>query len=239
MRGFLLLPCSMLFLLCAPSQSEAGILKLLAQGANRVARKVGLVGRESAEAGLRSAVKRTATAAPTVIRKSAGQAARSGAASAARAGAKNAMTTISRNLGPAGVAAAAKLSRPAARKLADVSSLIIKSPHKAKWIKLLDKHGDACADYLWKYRRSIAVGSVATGFVLHPNAFTKMIGEGVDSVGEHVVSPAIRGVTGDMVKPLIESAVGTPGRAGLSIWGWSLFNGVLIGSFVWWRLRRK
>lgn len=228
--------------LISPAQTEAGPPQLFAKGIRMIARKVGFVGKEGAKAGLRKSVRHTASAAPTIVRKAGARVAASVARTTAKptaAAGTTALSVVSRNLGAAGASAMARLSPGSARKVGEISALIAKSPHRAKWLSLIRAHGDDCAEFLWKHRKSVAVASVGTGMVLHPDAFTKMVGSGVESVGAHVVEPMITGASRDVVKPLVQSAVGTPAKAGLSVWGWSLFNGLLIGGFVWWRFRRN
>jgi len=236
MRRFLVVFLVGFILALGSTRSEAGLGKLIAKGLHAVGRKVGIVGRETAEAGVRSSVRRTATAAPVILKRSAS--ARTAGRVATALGSK-ATSVTARNLGSAGAAAARRLSPAAAKRFADVSAVLAKSPHKATWLTLVQRHGDSCADFIWRHKGSLAVASAGTGLALHPSAFTQMVSSGVETAGSHIAEPLIAGATHDVMRPMVESAIGTPGRAGLSIWGWSLCNGLLLGAggLWWWRRR--
>ncbi|APZ94548.1 hypothetical protein [Fuerstiella marisgermanici] len=132
------------------------------------------------------AVSRTTKSAAAKTVEQAGRKAAAQVATASAKAASGAASRVLKHLGPSGGAILGKLNPNSTARLAEMSSLLARSPHKAQWMKLLGKHGGSCVDFLWKHKKGILVGTTATAVVLKPGDFLASIG----SVAEASVTTA-------------------------------------------------
>lgn len=156
----------------------------------------------------------------------------------AKVTAANASRIVTSRLGAAGTRAMAKLGSAGKQKLAEMSSLLARSPYKAGWLETIAKHGSAAVDFLWRHKAGIAVGTFATAAVLRPAEFLETI-EGmttatVNATGEFVIKPVISGTTEHVIGPAVSKVVeqASPGR-----WFFPLMTSLVIAGAFWWKLR--
>lgn len=141
-------------------------------------------------------------------------------------------------LGAAGTRAMARLGPASGKKLAEVSSLLARSPHKTAWLDTIGKYGGSAVDFLYKHKAGIAVGTFATAAVLRPADFLETVGtitsSTVNATGEYLVKPVVTGTTEHIIGPAINRVVD---RATAGWWLFPLMTSGVIAGLFWWKLR--
>lgn len=224
-----------------PSASAGGISTLLRNGAKLLSRSSAKAGREAAETGIRRA---TSSGLSTASRTSAKAASRASGQVIVRGGGTVVRSGSTRivldHLGPAGAQAMKKLSAGGSRKLAEASAQLAKSPHKTEWLKVISRHGDAAANYVWKNKRAIVVAAGATAAVVAPDDFLKTVGDvastTVTVAGDAIVRPLITEASRHVAAPVArelarQAAVSFPWGAFWGILGLTMLAGFAYGYY--------
>lgn len=241
-RQTLIVPLMLLMVSAAPA--EAGMGTLLSKTFSAIGRKAQQVFQKStsktvSKVGSKSAGKVAARTASGTAAHAAGKAATAASAKVAEKGTRVAASAVVKHLGVSGASALSRLKPEAAEKLAEMSSVLARSPHRAEWVRVIGQYGGDCVDFLWKHRSGLAVGTVATAALIRPEDFFRSMGgvaeAGVSAAGEFVAQPLINATAEHVVGPAAREAA-----AGVS---WKFVVGnitmILLGLFgiALWRRR--
>jgi hypothetical protein len=167
---------------------------LLKKGATTAARKVG---REAAE----SVAKQTAKQATGIAVRNSDAAAKV----ITKHGAAIAAPLLSR-FGDDGAKALSKLSTTNARRMAMLTEELGAGGRGADFMRVLAERGDVAAEWIWKNKGTIAVGTTAVAFLTNPDAFLQagegLVTKSVETAGKHVAEPLIK-ETAKTVAPVV------------------------------------
>lgn len=152
--------------------------------------------------------------------------------------AANASRIVASRLGHSGTRAMTRLGTASRQKMAEMSSLLARSPHQAGWLDTIAKHGTAAVDFLWRHKAGIAVGTFATASVLRPADFLDTV-EGittatVNATGEYMVKPVVTGTTEHVIGPAVSKVVE---QASIGWWLFPLMTSAVIAGLFWWKIR--
>ncbi|MCC6239012.1 MAG: hypothetical protein IT448_01740 [Phycisphaerales bacterium] len=78
-----------------------------------------------------------------------------------------------------------------ARRLAMLADegVLAKVPQQAAVLETIEKYGDKAANWVWRNKGAIMVGSVATAFVTNPEAFINGAEKVIEKGGEWIIQP--------------------------------------------------
>ncbi|MEZ6129200.1 MAG: hypothetical protein R3C59_11000 [Planctomycetaceae bacterium] len=226
-----------------PSQCDAGVGSLLRAAARKGWKAVS----ETVETGLKRVrpVKAASTAVRTashgVVQTVPGSVGRhllvAGGKEMASTGSSASGVILSR-LGLNAVGAVNKLSPTATARVAEMSSDLALSPHRAEWLRLLREFGDEAADFLWQNKGAVAVAATTTAVVLSPNDFLEATGRMAETVvettGSRVLQPIVTGAIDHVAVPVVREATAR--------FPWTVFFNtvmILVIAGGMWRFRRR
>ncbi|WP_254509533.1 hypothetical protein [Anatilimnocola floriformis] len=205
-RPILLFAAGAVMLISTVAHAQLG--KVLREGAEAAGKQVFRKGaaeaaQESAEAAAKGSLqslarKSIAESTTTIAQKSIG----SLGDDAARAAARHADAVVAplvRSFGDDGAKALAKLSPGNARRMAMLTDELAATGKGAEFMKVLSAKGDVAAEWIWRNKGSLAVGTVAVAFLANPDPFLAQGGE--------VTSTIVKSATKDVARPLIERTV--------------------------------
>ncbi|MEZ6128896.1 MAG: hypothetical protein R3C59_09455 [Planctomycetaceae bacterium] len=240
----LLMIFSSVFLMASAAPAEAGIGTLLSKTISAISSKAQQVFQKTAsravnKAGSQSAGKIASRTASGTAAHVAGKAAMAASAKAAEKGSRvatSAANTVMKNLGVSGASALTRLKPESAVKLAEMSSVLARSPHRTEWVHAIGKYGGKCVDFLYEHRGGLAVGTVATAALLRPEDFFRSVGgvaeAGVSAAGEFVAQPLINATAEHVVGPAAkEAAAAVPWK--FVVGNITMIVLVLLGFALW------
>jgi hypothetical protein len=245
---------SVVAMLLGVATAEAQIGKVFREGAEAAAKQVFRKGakeaaQESAEAaaagGLRSlARKSVAESTTTFAQKSIGGLSDDVARAAARHG-DAVVAPVARQFGDDGAKALGKLSPNNARRMAMMADEIAATGKGTEFMEVLAARGDVAANWVWKHKGSLAVGTVAVAFLANPDPFLAQGGEVTTAVvktaGESVAKPLIERTVTEMaattraVAPLVMDQLWVPVLVVGGFVVWLGCGAVVVGGWLAWR----
>jgi hypothetical protein len=165
--------------------ANEGAEQLLKKAATTTARKVG---QEAAESVTKQAAKQAAGLAIRNSDVAAKALTKHGAAIA---------TPLLARFGDDGARALSKLSSTNARRMAMLTEELGAAGRGADFMRVLAERGDVAAEWIWKNKGTIAVGTTAVAFLSNPEAFLQageaVVTKSVEAAGAHVAEPLIDG----------------------------------------------
>jgi hypothetical protein len=193
----------------SPAHAQLG--KLLKEGVEAAGKKAFSGGTKKAtHEGTEQLLKKVTT---TTVRKAGQEAAESAAKQAGKQAAGAAIrnsdlavkaiskhgaaiaTPILSRYGDDGAKAIAKLSSTNARRMAMLTDELGAAGRGKDFMRVLAERGDVAADWIWKNKATIAVGTTAAAFLTNPDAFLQaaegVVSSSVETAGKHVVEPII------------------------------------------------
>jgi hypothetical protein len=165
--------------------AHEGAEQLLKKAATTTARKVG---QEAAESATKQGAKQAAGLAIRNSDVAAKALTKHGAAIA---------TPLLARFGDDGAKALSKLSSTNARRMAMLTEELGAAGRGADFMRVLAERGDVAAEWIWKNKGTIAVGTTAVAFLSNPEAFLQageaVVTKTVETAGAHVAEPLIDG----------------------------------------------
>lgn len=230
------------------SQADAQIGSLLRRGVTAVGKKLGIVGRESAEESAKRVVSDSSTVAGSkglIVSGGVAKASGSTVKPLATAGTSVAVRTgtaaskeIVENLGKESAKALKKLSPKGVAELAEISGELAKSPYRSQWLDMLATYGDQCASFLWKRKGSVAIAAVATAVVVSPDDFLQasenIVTTVVEATGSNFVEPLVTGTAERIVAPVVEEVAANAAAAFPWTVFWFCCGGGLFSCVSYW-----
>lgn len=213
MRYLLLAVGLTLCLQASPAHAQLG--KLLKEGVEAAGKKAFSGGTKKAtHEGTEQLLKKVTA---TTVRKAGQEAAESAAKQAGKQAGKQAAGAAIRNsdlavmaiskhgaaiatpilsrFGDDGAKAIAKLSSTNARRMAMLTDELGAAGRGKDFMRVLAERGDVAAEWIWKNKATIAVGTTAAAFLTNPDAFLQaaqgVVSSSVETAGKHIVEPII------------------------------------------------
>lgn len=228
-----------------PSAVEAGLLsQLLRKGADMVTRGSAKAGKEVAKSGVRKIANtgvRTVGRGTVAPAKQAGrQLVLTGNRTLATGSVRS---VVIDRLGIEGGKAMQRLTPTAARRMAEVSEQLARSPHKNQWLSIIQKYGDAAANFIWNNKGAIVVAAGSTAVLVAPEDFLKASGKLMETTvsvtGESIVRPIVTETTRSIAGPVAQefakhAAASFPWEFA---WGIVGLSGLCVGGY--WFCRRR
>ena len=211
--------------MCGVTTSQAQIGRLAKEGVEAIGKRAfGRTAKEAVEEGAEAVVKRAGT---TTAKEIGDETVK---ATAIRAGISAAKYTdhvahavsihggsitapLVKTFGDDGAKAAVKLSSVNASRMAIIAEDLAATGKGTEWMRVLAAKGDVCADWVWKNKKALAVGTVATAFLANPDAFLQagesVVNRSVETAGAHVAQPLIQGTVEHVVPKVLETTAQT------------------------------
>jgi len=172
--------------------------KALREGAEALVKRSGKLAREGAEEGLESAAARkalregleaaTEKVAGRIGGKVVREASRKAGALVVRVSDDVARPIVGK-FGDDGARALGSVSTRGAKRLAAMADELEACGRGRDWMRLVAERGDEVTEWLWKRRRSVAIGTIATAVVLQPEEFVQASERVATSTIQYVAAP--------------------------------------------------